>query len=139
MPDYEALYTEIQDPKYSGMSDEEIAASINAEEVTTPLSPAMVSSGQLFNAMDRAEFTALDAAAARTMRDMWTAATSSIDIAIGTIARGALDAEFPAGTATSSNVLALTTLTQTLAQSMGFTEVTEHEIAAARSIHEETA
>jgi hypothetical protein len=138
-PDYDALYAEItHDDKYAGMSDEEIAESINTEMVTSDVVPCEVNGGRVFNAIDLLEFRALDALDATSVRDMWTAGAAGIDIALGTIARQVLEC-FSPGSITHANLVDLTTLTQTLAQSMGFVEVTEHEIAAARQMHEGTA
>lgn len=131
MTDYAALYQEIQEPQYEGMDDQQISDAINAEMVTVKLAPAPADSGALYNAVTMPEFDALDDTAHQRVTNLMML-PGSVDIAEGTTARGVLDAAFPSGTDTNTNVVNLTTQTMTRAAQMGFVEVTPSEIAAAR-------
>jgi hypothetical protein len=139
MTDYAGLYQEIQDPKYAGMTDQQISDAINNESVTIDLSPAPTLGADVYNAIPINEWQTTPSVRAgpppggptqQEVRDVWQ--HTSVDIALGTSARDTLDAAYPSGTAAYANFIALTQQTMTLAAQLGFVEVTPHEIAAAR-------
>lgn len=135
--DYQGLRTEIAKPAYNGLTDTQIAALINTTTITLTPSPLTLTGGQLYNAIVPAEWTALTAAMQQNIRDILYSAGAGIDVSSGTNARNMILLAFGAGTQTRANLVALVTITETLAQEFGWTAagLTPGEITAARLLH----
>lgn len=129
--DYAGLKAEIAKPAYSGMTDTQIAAALNTNTVTEQLSPLTVSGAQIYNAIVPSEFAALTDAQKQSVRDVFGLG-DGIDVSVGSNARLALATAFGASTASRANLLALATVTQTIARSFGFSAVNDQEVKAAR-------
>lgn len=129
--DYAGLKAEIAKQAYASMTDAQIATAINTNTVTTQLSPLRVSGAEVYNAIVPSEFSALSQAQQQTVRDVFGLG-DGIDVSAGSNARTALANAFGAATTSRANLLALTTVTQTIARSLGFTSVNDQEVLAAR-------
>lgn len=129
--DYAGLKAEIAKPAYVGMTDAQIAVAVNTNTVTAQLAPLQVNGAQIYNAIVPAEFAALSAAQQQLVRDVFGLG-DGIDVSAGTNARTVLANAFGAATASRANLLALATVTQTIARSLGFASVNDQEVLAAR-------
>ena len=129
--DYAGLKAEIAKPAYTGMTDAQIAAAINTNTVTMQISPLRVNGADIYNAIVPAEFQALTAAQQQIVRDVWGLG-DGIDVSVGSNARLALAGAFGSATASRANLLALASVTQTIAKSLGFLSINDQEVLAAR-------
>jgi len=129
--DYAGLKAEIAKPAYVGMTDAQIAAAINTNTVTTQISPLRVNGADIYNAIVPSEFAALSTAQQQIVRDVFGLG-EGIDVSLGSNARLALANAFGAATTSRANLLALATVTQTIAKSLGFSSINDQEVLAAR-------
>jgi hypothetical protein len=129
--DYAGLKAEIAKLTYAGMTDAQIATAINTNTVTSQLSPLRVNGADIYNAIVPSEFQALSTAQQQLVRDVWGLG-EGIDVSAGANARTVLANAFGAATTSRANLLALATVTQTIAASLGFSLVNDQEIKAAR-------
>lgn len=136
--DYAGLRTEIAKPAYNGLTDAQIATAINTTTITLTPAPFSLTSGQIYNAIVPSEFAALTAPQQQNVRDVLTAAAGQggVDVSAGTNARNVMVALFT-GKQTLTNLAALVTVTETLAQSFGWPAagLPPGEITAARLLH----
>lgn len=129
--DYAGLKAEISKPAYSSMTDAQIATAINTNMVTITLSPLHVNGAEVYNAIVPAEFATLSVAQQQLVRDVFGLG-DGIDVSAGTNARTVLANAFGAATTSRANLLALSSVTQTIAKSLGFVPVNDQEVLAAR-------
>lgn len=129
--DYARLKAEIAKPAYAVMTDAQIATAINTNTVTTHLAPLLVNGADIYNAIVPTEFIALTVMQQQLVRDVFSLGVS-IDVSAGSNTRTALANAFGAATVSRANLLALTVLTQTIANSLGFVSVNDQEVLAAR-------
>ena len=129
--DYAGLKAEISKPAYSSMTDAQIATAINTNMVTITLSPLHVNGAEVYNAIVPAEFATLSVAQQQLVRDVFGLG-DGIDVSVGTNARTVLANAFGAATTSRANLLALSSVAQTIAKSLGFVSVNDQEVLAAR-------
>lgn len=116
---------------YAGMTDAQAAASLNARN--RPLSALVLSSAQVFNAIDAAEFNALTAAQKANV-DRLLGLGADIDITSGTNARAVLENAFGAGSATRVALVALLANKLTRAGELGLAPLYADDVRQARLV-----
>jgi hypothetical protein len=109
MPNYPALLAEISLPAYSGMTDAQIIAAVNAKTVAAP-KPAVLSPNNIMNAITTADLSALVSAGVtgtnKLLIMLSALAGSSVDASPGTTTRAIFVALFPSGQS-ATNLAAL--------------------------------
>lgn len=113
---------------YSGMTDQQVADSLNAVDRSATYS--VITGAQIFNATDDAEYGALTDA----QKASWDAlcAISEIDTASG-VAKAREAELFGPGTQTRSNLQALRSYSMSRAQELGLGKVNEGDVKHARA------
>lgn len=114
---------------YAGMSDQQVADSLNTANRDNWVS---LSASQIFEAIDRSEFTALSAGDQGRI-DRILGLGSGIQTAPGSQARDEMIAVFGGGSTTISNLLAVANPMQTRGQELGIGIIRVGQVTEART------